>query len=360
MGPVEHFFGGAYRGRRVLVTGNSGFKGAHLAWILRMLGAEVAGYSISIPTEPALFPLLPSPPTVWGDILDTEKLDGTVAGFAPEIIFHLAAQPLVRRSYREPRETFMVNVQGTVNVLDAARRVPSVRAVVAATSDKCYENGEVARGYVETDPMGGHDPYSASKGCAELAIASYRRAFGDAGKLLASVRAGNVVGGGDWAEDRLVPDLARAAAAGAELEIRSPGAVRPWQHVFEPLTGYLALGARLLAGEEYFASAWNFGPEEGDARSVGDVAVLFAAAWPRARFRFNPPPDAPHEAGLLMLNCAKAKRELGWHGVWTPEECFAFTARSYRDYYEKKQINTAEDFAAYCRDAHAKGLPWTN
>ena len=349
-----------YRGRRVLITGNSGFKGSNLALMLTELGAELRGYSLSVPTEPALFKLLKLPyETVWGNILELPKLERTFADFLPEIVFHLAAQPVVRRSYREPRETFAVNVMGTVNVLEAARKTPSVRAVVVVTSDKCYENTGSRRGYVESDPMGGFDPYSASKGCAELVTASYRRSFGRSGKRIASVRAGNVIGGGDWAEDRLIPDLVRAAAAGLVEELRAPEAVRPWQHVFEPLTGYLQLGQRLLADEEAFADGWNFGPPEGEACTVQEVAGQLAREWPRIRFRPNPRPEEPHEAALLVLNSEKARRELGWREVWSPAECFRRTARWYRDFYSSGRVNSREDFADYVRDAAAKELPWT-
>ena len=258
-------FNDIYRGKRVLVTGHSGFKGSWLTMWLGRLGAELCGVSLPPETEPNHFRLL-NPPgrSEWCDIRDAEKLGSVLREFRPEIIFHLAAQPLVRLSYRKPVDTLAVNVGGTVNLLEAARNVPELRAVVVVTSDKCYRNSEKAEGYRENDPLGGYDPYSASKGCQELVAASYRDSFlRAAGVGLATARAGNVIGGGDWAADRLVPDLVRAAAAGAVEPLRSPSAVRPWQHVLEPLGGYLLLGQRLLEGDAAAASAWNFDGRRG-------------------------------------------------------------------------------------------------
>ncbi|MBQ9502604.1 MAG: CDP-glucose 4,6-dehydratase [Lentisphaeria bacterium] len=360
-------FGDIYRGRKVLITGHTGFKGSWLAFWLKELGAELCGVALPMETEHVHFDLLGlDMRSETADIRDRGKIAEIVADFRPEAVFHLAARPLVRRSYREPVETFSVNVMGTIHVLDACRLTDSVRAVVAVTSDKCYENTGKREGYKESDPMGGFDPYSASKGCAELAVASYRRSFFDPdeyGKkhrlLLASARAGNVIGGGDWAEDRLVPDMMKAAAAGETVTIRNPRATRPWQHVLEPLSGYLVLGARLLAGETRFARGWNFGPAAGENISVEQVASALAKEWDRVRYRIDPPADAPHEAALLALNCTLARKELLWHGVWTPEETFARTAAWYRDFHTANRVRTAEDFDAYISDARQRGLAWT-
>ena len=355
-------FGGVYQGRRVLVTGHSGFKGSWLCAWLERLGAEVCGVSLPPETAPNHFSLLGSAVrSEWCDVRDAAKLAAAVRAFRPEILFHLAAQPLVRLSYREPAETFSTNVAGTVNLLEAARCVETLRAVVVVTSDKCYRNRERHAGYREDEPLGGHDPYSASKGCQEIVAASYRDSFfAPAGVLLATARAGNVIGGGDWAADRLVPDLIRAAAKGETESLRSPDAVRPWQHVLEPLSGYLELGRRLFRGETACADAWNFGPAEEEAVTVGEAAELLKRSWPKIAFRFAPPPGAPHEAKLLRLDCSKAERGLGWRGVWSTGEAFRHTAGWYRDYYETGRVDTGADLDAYCADAVRKGLSWTN
>ena len=359
-------FRNAYSGRRVLVTGHTGFKGSWLALWLQELGAETCGLALPM-TSPNHFDLLKlDMRSEMCDIRDRGAVRRIVRDLRPEIVFHLAAQPLVRRSYREPVETFDVNVMGTLHVLDACRGTDSVRAVVAVTSDKCYENREQTAGYRETDPMGGYDPYSASKGCAELAVAGFRRSFfhpDDYGAkhrtLIATARAGNVIGGGDWAEDRLIPDLMRAAAAGKIEAIRSPAATRPWQHVLEPLSGYLALGEKLLSGKTTFAEGWNFGPADDGAITVLAAAEAMAGAWNKVRFRPDPPKDAPHEAGLLRLDCAKAREKLRWHGALSPKEAFAATADWYRAYYEQGRVITREQLACYIRKAADGGLEWT-
>lgn len=356
-----------YRGRRVLVTGHTGFKGSWLSFWLGELGAELCGVALEPPTSPSHWELLkPDMRSEVCDIRDLARLDRVFRDFRPEAVFHLAAQPLVRPAYRDPVGTFASNVMGTVNVLEAARRAESVRAVVAVSSDKCYENRELERGYREDDPMGGYDPYSASKGCAELAISSFRRSFfapADYGMkhhlLLASARAGNVLGGGDWAEDRLVPDIMRAAAAGRAATIRNPASTRPWQHVLESLSGYLALGQKLLEGCADFASGWNFGPADDAPVTVGMAARALQRAWPEIRLEFPPPAEAPHEARKLRLDCSKAARELEWHGVWPPEECFRRTAVWYRDFYRESRIDTAADLRDYVAAAERQDLAWT-
>ena len=319
---MEALVSSIWAGRRVLVTGHTGFKGSWLSLWLHSLGAEVTGFALPPPTEPSLFAAAGIEALVHhveGDVREFAAVRSVVEAAQPEIIFHLAAQPLVRRSYVEPVETYATNVMGTVHLLEAARQVPGVAGIVCVTSDKCYENREWVWPYRESDPMGGHDPYSSSKGCAELVASAWRSSFfSDGGPALATVRAGNVIGGGDWAADRLVPDLVRAFERGAAPLIRSPDSVRPWQHVLEALGGYLLIAERLLAGERAFADAWNFGPSDEDARPVGWIVERMRTAWGGAT---NAPiPDCaprPHEAGLLRLDCSKARAALGWRPALT-------------------------------------------
>lgn len=304
-----------WEGRRVLVTGHTGFKGAWLSLWLSELGAEVTG--LALPAEdPSMFGQIGAANFmrhVEGDIRDAALVDRVVADARPQTVFHLAAQPLVRLSYDEPRETFATNVQGTAHVLDACRRVEGLEAIVAVTSDKCYRNNEWVWPYRETDALGGHDPYSASKAAAEIVIASYRQSFFSAAgtALLASVRAGNVIGGGDWARDRLVPDIVRAMIAGQPVQIRSPHAIRPWQHVFEALGGYLLIAQHLAAGEARFADAWNFGPSPADAQPVAWIVARMLERWGSGSFEVTGD-GGRHEAGILKLDCSKAQVELGW------------------------------------------------
>ena len=322
---MEDLVSARWAGRRVLLTGHTGFKGSWLALWLTELGATVCGYALDPAGEHSLFAEARVGERLEdhrADVGDLSRLHACVDSFQPEIIFHLAAQPLVRRSYAAPVETYSTNVMGTVHVLEAARKAPSVRAVVAITTDKCYENREWHWGYRENDRLGGHDPYSNSKACAELVAAAYRDSFFPPGSLaehgvaLATVRAGNVIGGGDWAEDRLIPDLLRAFLAGSPALIRHPHAIRPWQHVLEPLHGYLLLGQRLLAGEAAFASAWNFGPAEEDARPVEWIVRHMAERW-AAVTRTTPEWQIHagahlHEASYLKLDCSRARALLGW------------------------------------------------
>jgi CDP-glucose 4,6-dehydratase len=308
---------GAWAGRRVLVTGHTGFKGSWLSLWLHARGARVTGFALPPPTEPSLFTaarIAQITDHVEGDVRDLPALRRTVDAARPEVIFHLAAQPLVRLSYAEPVETYATNVMGTVHLLEAARQAGCVKAIVNVTSDKCYDNREWVWPYRESDPMGGHDPYSSSKGCAELVTAAYRQSFfAEGGPALASVRAGNVIGGGDWAADRLVPDLVRAFEAGVSPVIRSPTSVRPWQHVLEALGGYQLIAERLLAGDRGFADAWNFGPADDDARPVSWIVERMRAAWGRGASDAVADSDpGPHEAGLLRLDCSKARARLGW------------------------------------------------
>ncbi|PLK22487.1 CDP-glucose 4,6-dehydratase [Porphyrobacter sp. TH134] len=304
-----------WAGRRVFLTGHTGFKGAWLALWLTELGAKVTGMALPA-EEPSLFNqagLGKLVTSIEGDIRDAALVERVITEAQPEVVFHLAAQPLVRLSYDEPCETFATNVQGTAHVLDACRRVPGLKAIVSVTSDKCYDNREWVWPYRETDALGGHDPYSASKAAAEIVIASWRKSFfsDPAGPLLASVRAGNVIGGGDWAKDRLVPDIVRAVGAGQPVIIRSPGALRPWQHVFEALGGYLLIAQRLAAGDTSIASAWNFGPVPGDTRPVLWIVKRMIERWGRGSYQIVED-HTKHEATLLTLDCSKAQAALGW------------------------------------------------
>ncbi|HXI60204.1 MAG TPA: CDP-glucose 4,6-dehydratase, partial [Polyangia bacterium] len=289
-----------------------------------------------------------------GDVRDSEHVGRFVAEVRPEIVFHLAAQPLVRLSYQQPMETYAVNVLGTLAVYEACRAAGGVRAIVSITTDKVYENREWPWGYRENDPLGGHDPYSASKACADLASISYRRSFwpieayGRSHEtLLSTVRAGNVIGGGDWATDRLVPDLMRGAAAGVEAVLRNPGSTRPWQHVLEPLAGYLLLGQRLFQGRADCAQAFNFGPASEGLLTVEQVVVALREAWPAVRYRVERSPTAPHEAGLLGLDCALARSVLGWRPVWDGGPSFRHTAAWYRAHHEEKQVLSRRQLAAF-------------
>lgn len=315
-----------WQGKRVFLTGHTGFKGAWLSLWLHSLGAQVTGYALDPPTDPSLFELARVGElvhSVIGDVRDLERLKAEMALASPEIVIHMAAQPLVRDSYKIPVETFAINVMGTVHLLEAVRACPSVRAVVNVTTDKVYENREWAWGYRENEPMGGYDPYSNSKGCSELVTASYRSSYfnpeqyGNHGVAVATARAGNVIGGGDWAGDRLIPDCIRAILAGEPVQIRNPGAIRPWQHVLEPLSGYLLLAQRLCEDGVRYSGGWNFGPAEEDARPVGWIVERLCAGWgPGASFILDGG-EHPHEAHHLKLDCSKAKTELGWLPHWS-------------------------------------------
>jgi CDP-glucose 4,6-dehydratase len=327
-----------WKGRRVFLTGHTGFKGAWLTLWLSRLGAHVTGYALPPPTRPSLYELASVGShlhSVTGDINDAAHLSAALRAAEPDIVFHLAAQPLVRESYAEPINTFATNVMGTANLLEAIRQVPSVRAAIVITTDKCYQNREWVWGYRETDPLGGHDPYSASKAAAEIVTAAWRSSFFENGTCVATARAGNVIGGGDFARDRLLPDFVRALEQDAELEIRYPDAIRPWQFVLEPLRGYIELAQRACTPEPGIADAWNFGPDEGSARTVREVIEHFSqtCAQPRqARIRFGASTPQRHEATLLKLDTSKARAHLAWRPHLDFTTTLALTADWYRAY----------------------------
>ena len=332
---IKSCFGGQFAGRTVLVTGHTGFKGSWLCLWLQSLEARVVGYSLPAPTKPSHFDLLNLDVESYiGDVRELDGLKQVYETTQPELVFHLAAQPLVRLSYNQPVETFTSNVTGTVNVLEAARHVDSVRAIVSVTSDKVYENFESEVGYCETDRLGGSDPYSCSKACAELVVKSYRNSFfpmskhgTDHATLIATARAGNVFGGGDWAQDRLVPDAIRAASVGEKLQVRHPRSVRPWQHVLEPLTGYLLLADQLLNGEKAFAKEWNFGPDVESNVSVAELVETMQVSWPKIAYESPDLDQQPHETKILKLDSSQAQQELNWNPVWDFQTSVRYTAQ---------------------------------
>jgi CDP-glucose 4,6-dehydratase len=334
-----------WRGKRVLLTGHTGFKGSWLTLWLRDAGAAVTGYALEPPTTPSLFDLArvgEGVESVIGDVRDYDRLHDVVTRTRPEIVLHLAAQSVVRYSYDHPLETFAVNVLGTANVLEAARHAPGVRVVVNVTSDKCYENREWAWGYRESDPMGGHDPYSSSKGCSELVTAAYRRSYcHDAGRadlMIASGRAGNVIGGGDWTPDQLIPDVVRAYLRKERVRIRNPGAVRPWQFVLEPLNGYLMLAEKLWEGGAAHADGWNFGPRDEDARPVSWIVERLAALWGEGAGWQLDQGEHPHEAHYLKLDCSRAHADLGWWPRLALPAALEWVAEWYRAYRDAGDV----------------------
>jgi len=353
-------FSDVYRNKRVLITGHTGFKGSWLALWLKQLGAEVIG--VSLPNS--------NNSNHWNlnrlliddrrlDICNYESLKLVLFETKPDIVFHLAAQALVRKSYQVPLETWSVNVLGTANLLDACNKTPSVKAIVVITSDKCYENKERTWGYCENDRLGGHDPYSGSKAAAELVAASYRFSFFNthSAPLLATARAGNVIGGGDWSEDRLIPDLIRAISNNQTLEIRSPQATRPWQHVLDSLSGYLLLGQRLLGGDKTFADAWNFGPEAAGNRTVAEILVKFNQYWPTTHWCVKEKSQL-HEANLLYVDSTKAKTQLGWSPIWSLEETLEKTALWYRAWIANNEVISLSQLEEYSKAAFNAEIEW--
>lgn len=329
-----------YRNKKVFITGHTGFKGSWLSIWLQTLGAKVCGYSLKPNTNPSMYRELDIEnkieKSIIGNILDYEKLEDSINDFQPEIIFHLAAQPIVRLSYKEPKLTYETNVIGTLNILEVARKCKSVKAFVNVTTDKCYENKEITRGYKEDEPMGGYDMYSSSKGCVEIMSSSYRRSFlqEEDSMSMATARAGNVIGGGDWAEDRLIPDCIRYINQNKAIEIRNPIAVRPWQHVLEPLSGYLLLGQKLLETGKDYAEGFNFGPNEESVLKVSEVAQKIIDNYNKGEVIVHKK-DNLHEANLLMLNIEKAKTVLNWTPTYTANEAIKETVEWYKHFYAK-------------------------
>ncbi len=392
---IGKLFDGAYGKRRVLVTGHTGFKGSWLAIWLKELGAEVIGYALDPPSHPSIFAAIGLADKIiheYGDVRDLDHLSDVFARYKPEMVFHLAAQALVRASYEDPKKTFDTNIGGTVNVLEAVRNTDNVRVLVNITSDKCYENREWVWGYRENDPMGGHDPYSASKGGAELVFATYLRSFfsqkrstdtvkknvksvspavieenftGESGLLgAASCRAGNAIGGGDWGKDRLLPDCVRALTTGEAIGIRNPHAIRPWQHVLELLSGYLWLGACLWEDPEKYSGGWNFGPPHAAHVTVGEVVNRFVQSWGSGAWQDLSEPGAVHEAATLRLCCDKAATYLGWRNVLSIEQAIDMTAAWYKRFYINQENSRLYEFCIeqirnYTDFAASNNLSWT-
>lgn len=359
---IAKLFGSVYKGKTVLITGDTGFKGTWLCFWLSKMGAKVIGYSIDDISHPSHFKILKlNYKSYRGDICDTKKLVGVLKKHKPQIVFHLAAQSLVRESYRSPIETYQTNVVGTLSVFEAIKISGCVNAVVNITTDKVYENLETNRAYKEQDRLGGYDLYSSSKACVEILSDSYKRSFfQNYNILLATARAGNVIGGGDWANDRLIPDIVKATVKNQTTFIRSPKSIRPWQHVLEPLSGYLLLGQKLLEGKREFATAWNFGPDTDQCVSVGEVLKLFKKNWNKLNVKYNKADRSEfHEAGILMLDYNKAKTKLKWKPVWKLNYTVTTTANWYKNYYNNKVLNTEKDLMQYILDAKQKKISWT-
>lgn len=333
-----------WKDKKVFLTGHTGFKGSWLSLWLQSMGAVVKGYSLAPPTNPSLFvvaSVATSMESQIGDIRDLESLKKSMLGFNPDILIHMAAQPLVRLSYIEPVDTYTTNVIGTVNVLEAARNCPNLKAIVSVTTDKCYENKEWAWGYRENEPMGGHDPYSSSKGCAELVSSAYRNSFFNTkdSAALATARAGNVIGGGDWADDRLIPDILKAFENSKSVVVRNPLSTRPWQHVLEPLSGYLVLAEHLYQYGQEYAEAWNFGPKEEDCKPVNWILDQMVATWGEGAAWELDQNNNPHEAGFLKLDCSKAALKLHWHPKWNLEHTLNLIVHWHQDWRAGKNIN---------------------
>ncbi len=362
---MKNLFSGIYNNKTVLVTGHTGFKGSWLVYWLKKMGANVVGYSLEPPTTPNHISLLELDIiSVMGDIKDQEKLNKVFDMYNPDIVFHLAAQSLVRKSYLNPIETYETNVLGTLKVFEASRKY-DVKAIVNITSDKAYENKEWVWGYRESDPMGGYDPYSSSKGCSELLTSSYRNSYFNITEykkthntLLASCRAGNVIGGGDWATDRLITDIMISVSKEEKVGIRNPYSTRPWQHVLEPLSGYLHIGQKLLEGEVEFADGWNFAPSDEESISVEEVVKKVKKYWDKINYKINQDLKPLHEANLLKLDCSKAHLLLKWNNVWNSDTTFKRTVIWYKEFYENVNVITKDDLSSYISDARKKGIAW--
>ena len=357
---MNRLFGNSYQGKRVLITGHTGFKGSWLTLWLKELGASITGIALSPETSPNHWNLLNLDiDDHREDIRDADKLRKIILESQPEIVFHLAAQPLVRRSYRDPLETWTTNVMGTANLLNACRQCPSVKAIVVITTDKCYENQDRIRGYRENDRLGGHDPYSASKAGSELVVASYRKSFFNypGAPSLATARAGNVIGGGDWSVDRLIPDIVRSLQSKEPLMVRSPQATRPWQHVLESLSGYLLLGQKLLTSQKSFSEAWNFGPGPDGNQKVEKILTLMKNTWTAIQWHPVDEPQ-PHEAMLLQLDSTKARQKLNWKPVWSFSQGISETALWYKTFLETGEIISRRQIQEYVLQAKKAELIW--
>ena len=350
-----------FRGRKILITGHTGFKGSWLTLWLHQLGAEVSGISLPPDTSPAHWDLLKLPViSHFADINEAQTVKNLLLHAQPELVIHLAAQPLVRPSYQDPLLTWQTNVVGTANVLDACRSQKSIRAILVITTDKVYENNNAEKDFTESDPLGGYDPYSASKAACELVVQSYRRSFfAEKNVLVASARAGNVIGGGDWAKDRLIPDIVRAMESSSPLAIRYPHAIRPWQHVLDSLSGYLCLAHRLLLQEKDKATAWNFGPNPEHCRSVSDVLLQMKLHWPDLQWA-DESVARVHEAERLTLDSSAAQMHLGWNPVWDFEETAQHTAEWYKRFYLNRQVTSQRQLEMYIRSAQMKNSLWVN
>jgi len=357
-----NLFSDIYKGEKVLVTGHTGFKGSWLCLWLQKLGAEVFGMALEPNTEPNHWNLLNlNMESYICDIRNLVEVEKLFQIIKPDIIFHLAAQPIVRVSYENPVDTYTTNVMGTVNILEASRNIPNLKAVIIVTSDKCYENKEWIWGYRENEAMGGSDPYSSSKGCAELVTAAYRHSFfnnGNNNTLIASVRAGNVIGGGDWGKDRILTDIVLSASQNTPLLIRNPNSTRPWQFVLEPLSGYLCLGVKLLEGNQKFAEAWNFGPNLENNITVKELVLKSLIYWDNIKYEIDTRKH-PYESNYLMLDSTKAYKRLYWHPVWDIDTSIKKTIEWYKDYYELGIISSEQILDDYVSNAKKQGLEWS-
>lgn len=363
---MENLFNGIYKDKTVLITGHTGFKGSWLCFWLEKMGAKVIGYSLEPPTNPNHISLLNlNINSIIGDIRDFQKLNDVIKQYQPDIVFHLAAQPLVRYSYENPIETYETNVIGTLKVFEACRK-NNIKAIVNITSDKAYENKEWIWGYRENDQLGGYDPYSSSKGCAELLTNSYRKSYFNIDEykkshhtLLASCRAGNVIGGGDWAKDRLITDIILSTLSSKKIFIRNPYSTRPWQHVLEPLSGYLNIGQKLLEEKIEFSSPWNFGPNLEGNITVEQVVKNVKKYWDKVEYEISSQSDNLHEANLLKLDCSKANLILKWHNIWDSETTFEKTVDWYKNFYENDIVLTDDHLNQYINDAIKQNVNWT-